>query len=323
MKSIGRLIFILLFILMFLQADIGLSGGKGKSDVSTAKKKEVQNEKTKLPWAFGGFKNQEQFHLRYFYIFREAVEKAGFENQDWEDSIRENSGIVEIWFKRDGSLFRLDRYLEKLESPCESYEGKEPEPLTYEGKIYRLYERIIQKGLQKTEYKLTSQTKTTYDPDKTKNKTEKVCKFEKNSWKEIIELDQEGALGFMTRGETVQPVFWFYFSSSPMSKELETSGLELTKLMKPLKYKKITEGWKKKEEIAGRATVRNYDAAPIFGGGEGFQLIDTELGIGLSGYLEEFRNLDTGKKAKFEKPKLIYIALILETTFSDDVFEIN
>ena len=75
----------------------------------------------KSPWDDYGYKKLAQFHLRYYYIFEEAIEKVLKGEMSWEEAIKDNRGIVEVWFKSDGSLFRLDRYIEKLDAKCQSY----------------------------------------------------------------------------------------------------------------------------------------------------------------------------------------------------------
>lgn len=308
MKTIFKLFFVISFVVVLIQFNSGMKGEDSKTEKMTSADWELQESEIKLPWAFGGFKTADQFHLRFYYVFREALDRAGSGEMTWQDSIKNSTGIVEIWFKNNGKLFRLDRYFEKIKISCDSYEGDQPDTISHEGITYTLYNRIIQKGLSKTEYTLTS-------------RSNKICRFEKDTSKVNRETDQELALSLMTRGDTAEPVFFFYFSSSAASKSLETLDLELLKLTKPLKYKKIIQGWKEKQTIAGRTAIKNYNAAPIFGGGEGFQLIDTELGIGLIGYIEGYRDLSSGKKFQFKEPSLVFKALVVEITVSDETFE--
>jgi hypothetical protein len=115
----------------------------------------------------------------------------------------------------------------------------------------------------------------------------------------------------------------FYSSSSSDARELLMSGLELDKFMDPSGYERTVEGWKIKEKIAGRDAVK-HNTSPIsarFGLAKGFQFIDAELGIGLAGYLEECANSPTHKETKFEQPKLVFQALLVDTAVSGDVFE--
>ncbi len=264
----------------------------------------------KLPWKFGGFTSQNQLHLKYFYVFKDALDNAGIGEAAYDEAIKDNTGIVEVWFNSEGSLFRLDRYVEKPKVSCDSYEDPKPETLSYEGKTYTLIQRIIQKGLQKTEYKLVSNSS-------------RACRIEKNTTEVNITQNHDQALGSMTHGETVQPDFWFCFSSSATAKQMEELSYEMMKLTKRNKYDKVLAGWKDKQKVAERDTVKNYNSAPVFGGGEGYELIDVELGIGLEGYIEEYRDFGSGRKFQFEGAKLVYKALIVETSVPNDVFEIN
>jgi hypothetical protein len=104
---------------------------------------------------------------------------------------------------------------------------------------------------------------------------------------------------------------------------LGEAALELTKMMNPAEYKKIIQSWKVKKKIAGRTAVKDYMSPPAFRGGttKGFQFIDLELGIGLEGYLEGCSKSWVFQETKFEEPKLIYKALLVEKTAPPDVFE--
>lgn len=296
MKSSTKFVSFLFIIFMLFPSFTGMSRG-------------LQGE-IKLPWKFGGFTSQNQLHLKYFYVFKDALDRAGSGEAAYDEAIQNNTGIVEIWFNSEGSLFRLDRYVEKPKVSCDSFEDPKPETLSYEGKTYTLIHRIIQKELQKTEFKLTSNSS-------------RACRIEKNTTQVNITQNHDQALGSMTYGETVQPDFWFYHFYSDISKQMEASSHEMMKLLKRDKYEKVMAGWKDKQDVAGRTTIKNYNSAPVFGGGEGYELIDVELGIGLEGYIEEYRDFSSGRRFQFGGAKLVYKALIVETSVPDNVFEIK
>lgn len=81
----------------------------------------IPGAEAKSPWNDYGYEKLSQFHLRYYYVFGKAIDKVLKGEMGWEEAIKDNTGIVEVWFKADGSLFRLDRYIEKLEAKCESF----------------------------------------------------------------------------------------------------------------------------------------------------------------------------------------------------------
>ena len=54
---------------------------------------------------------------------------------------------------------------------------------------------------------------------------------------------------------------------------------------------------------------------------KGFQFIDKELGIGLEGYLEGCSKSWLYPETKFEELRLLYRALLGETTVSPDILE--
>lgn len=304
------------FVISFLVLGLALigSGGKIRQEwgISVAQAETSETE-IELPWNFGGYTKLDEFHLRYYYVHGEAIERVLTGEMSWEESIKDNTGIVEVWFKSRGSLFRLDRYIEKLGVICESYEGAPPDTTSYNGKTYSLFERRIQKGLQKTHYGFAYRVQTGYD-EQTKQAIGEGCHYEKSASKAAKERDQKSAL----------PLGALYSSSGSEDKELEISGLELDELMNPVRYKKIVEAWKVKQTIAGRTAIKHYwSPAParFVLITEGFQFIDADLGIGLAGYLEGCRQHVGYKEIRFEEPKLVFKALLVETTVSSDAFE--
>lgn len=325
-------VFVKLFTALFLVTGLILiSCGKKSEEPKTGEipfaEEEASESKIEFPWNNYGYEKQTQFHLRYYYIFGEAIGKVLKGEMSWEEAIKDNTGIVEVWFKRDSSLFRFDRYIEKLDAKCQSYEGKPPDTLSYNDKTYYLYERIIQKGKQFTSHTFSSGAHVGYD-DETKQAIAEGCRYEKFTSEKKKPVDQGSAISWMMMGHQSGAGFGFYLNQrlDGMEKdfeEAEKAALELTKMMNPSEYKKIIEGWKVKKKIAGRTAVKDYDSPPTVGsviGMKGFQFIDAELGIGLAGYLEGCPKIWFYKETKFEEPKIMYKALLVDTTVSPDVF---
>ncbi|MEE8638110.1 MAG: hypothetical protein V3T21_03595, partial [Candidatus Margulisiibacteriota bacterium] len=122
MKGLAKL-----FVVLFLVSGLILSGCAEKKEKAETKKTKAE-EKISItaeqpPWDDYGYKELNEFHLRYYYILAEAINKVLDAEMSWEEAIKDNTGIVEVWFKSDGSLFRLDRYVEKLKAKCKSYKG--------------------------------------------------------------------------------------------------------------------------------------------------------------------------------------------------------
>lgn len=283
----------------------------------------------KIPWDDYGYIKLSQFHIRYYYIFEEAIDKVLRGEMSWEEAIKDNTGIAEVWFKSDSSLFRFDRYIEKLEAKCQSFKGKSPDTISYNDKIYSLHERTVQKGKNLTSYTFRSGAQIDYD-NKTKQAIAKDCYYEEFTSEKKEPVDQSSAISSMMIGHTSGAGFGFYLRQKTGDEEfdkdleeLEESGLGLTKLMNPEKYKKIVETWKIKKEIAGRTAVKDISSPPLFKGGismKGFQFIDKELGIGLEGYLEGCTKSWIYPETQFKEPKVVYKVLLVETTVSPDVF---
>jgi hypothetical protein len=323
-----------LFMVLFLVSGLILSGCAEKKEKAetkkTAAKGKVSTTAEQPPWDDYGYEKLNQFHLRYYYIFGTAIDRVQKGEMSWEEAIKDNTGIVEIWFKSDTGLFRLDRYIEKLGAICKSYEGDPPDTLSYNNRTYHLQERIIQKGKQFTSYTFHSGDQIGYD-QKTKQAIAKSCRYEKFTTEKSRPVDQGSALVWMMFGHVSGDGFGFYLNQKMGDEELDEDleklgegALELTKLMNPSEYKKIIEGWRVRREIAGRTAAKNYNSPPPFRGIlgiKGFQFIDLELGIGLEGYFQGFPKIYQHPEIKFDEPMLSYKALIVEKTVPPDVFE--
>lgn len=313
MKVLVKCFTVLFLVSGLILISCGKKGEEPETGEISLVEEEAPEAEIELPWIFGGYTKLDQFHLRYYYVSGKAVMRVLRGEMSWEESIKENTRIDDVWFKSDGSLFRLDRYVEKIEAKCESYEGAPPDTISYNGKTYSLYERLIQKGLQETNYTFAYRTKTGYD-EQSKQAIAQDCYYERITSEASKEQNHSSAISEAVLGLVI------YHSSGSDDKESLISDLELDKLMNPSRYKRIMEGWKLKQKIAGRTAVKHYYAIPVVAVGvEGFQFLDTKLGIGLVSYIEECRAF---KEIKFEEPKLRYKALLVETTVSLDVFEI-
>jgi hypothetical protein len=317
------------FIVFLLAFGLIISGCADKKEEPKAAEEKASASEAQVPWNDFGYQKLDQFHVRYYYVFAEAIEKVLKGEMDWDQAIKDNTGIVEVWFKSDGSLFRLDRYIKKLHAKCKTFEGARPATISYNGKTYSLQERLVQKGKQFESFTFQSGDQTGYD-DLTKQAIAETCRYEKFSSGKDRPVDQGTALNWMTAGHTSLAGFVFYLTRRSGDAELDEdvedlkgSALELTKLMNPAEYKKILQGWKVKKKIAGRTAVKDYMSPPAFRGGatDGYQFIDLELGIGLEGYLEGCPKSWLFKETKFEEPKLTYKALLIEKTAPSAVFE--
>jgi hypothetical protein len=330
MKNLVKLFTVLFFISLLTILICGEKGERAEAGVMSLAKGYASGAEDKVPWDDYGYMDLNQFHLRYYYIFSDAVDKVLRGEMSWEEAIKDNTGIAEVWYKSDGSLFRFDRYIEKLDAKCQSYEGKPPDTLSYNDKTYYLYERIIQKGKQLTSYTFRSGTQIDYDHE-TKQSIAESCRYEEFTSEKKEPVDQDSAISWMMMGHVSGAGFGFYLTQKTGDEELDKgleelgeSSLELTKFMNPEQYKKIVEGWKVKKEIAGRKAVKDISSPPPFAGHltmKGYQFIDIELGIGLEGYLEGCTKSWIYKETIFKEPKLRYKALLVEKTVSQDVFE--
>lgn len=330
MKILVKLLMVLFIISASALLNCGEKGERAEAGEISPPRGNSPETEVKIPWDDYGYKKLTQFHLRYYYIFEDAVDKVLRGEMSWDEAIKDNTGIVEVWFKNDGSLFRFDRYIEKLDARCESYEGKSPDTISFNNKTYSLYERTVQKGKQSTSYTFRSGTQIGYD-DEAKQAIAESCRYEELTSEKNKPIDQSSAISRMMGDHTSGAGFAFYLRQETGDEELDKgmeelgeSNLELTKLMEPEKYKEIIETWKVKKEIAGRATIKDISSAPQFKGGismKGFQFIDKELGIGLEGYLEGCSKSWLYPETQFEEPQLLYKALLVETAVSPDVFE--
>lgn len=306
MKTIARFLAILFLVLGAAAIDSTVMG---------------EEANVELPWNYKGYMNLGQFHLRYYYVFGYAIEAVFTGEKNWDESIKDNTGIAEVWFSKDKNMLRVDRYIENLGVRWNSFEGAPPATISYNGTTYSLYDRTIQKGLKTTRYTFNYRTQTDYDYEKSQAIVEGGY-YEKYDSEAYKEPDPEWAISLINTGHESRSGFTLYAPKSMDTKDLETAGFGLMKMMQPARHDKILEGWKVKENIAGRPAVKNYNSPPFFWGADGYQFIDKELGIGLAGYLEGCRASDTYKEMKFSEPKLVYEALIVDTSgVPSDVFE--
>lgn len=330
MKGLVKLFSVLFIFSVLTLLSYSEKGERAEAGEMSPAKGNSSGAEVKIPWDDYGYMKLTQFHIRYYYIFSDAVDKVLRGEMSWEEAIKDNTGIAEVWFKSDGGLFRFDRYIEKLDAKCQSYEGEPPDTLSYNDKAYYLYERIIQKGKQLTSHTFSSGTQIDYDHE-TKQAIAESCRYEKFTSEKKKPVDQGSAISWMMMGHVSGAGFGFYLTQKMGDEELDESleelgesTLELTRLMNPEEYKKIVESWKFKKEIAGRKAVKDISSPPPFKGYlnmKGYQFIDTELGIGLEGYLEGCSKSWVYPETIFEEPKLVYKALVVETAVVPDVFE--
>ena len=330
MKILVKLFSVLFIFSVLTLLSCGEKGERAEAGEMSPAKGNSTGAEIKIPWDDYGYMKLTQFHIRYYYIFSDAVDKVLRGEMSWEEAIKDNTGIAEVWFKSEGGLFRFDRYIEKLDAKCQSYEGEPPDTLSYNGRTYYLYERTIQKGKQFESHTFSSGTQIGYD-DETKQAIAESCRYEKFTSEKRQPVDQGSAISRMMMGHVSGAGFGFYLTQKTGDEELDKgleeldeSTLELTRLMNPEEYKKIVEGWKVKKEIAGRKAVKNSSSPPAFKGiltMKGYQFIDAELGIGLEGYYEGCSKSYMYEETIFEEPKLVYKALLVETAVPPDVFE--
>ena len=319
MKNFTRLL-----IVSFLVSGLILSGCAEKKEKPKKAKTEekISAAGIQYPYDDFGYRKLNEFHLRYYHVQADAIDKVLDGEMNWDEAVKDNTGLVEVWFKSDGSLLRIDRYVEKLKAICKSYLGKPADTLSYNNQTYYLQERIIQRGKQSTTYTFDYKTSIGYD-NKTKQSISPDCFYEKFTSEKSMPANQSWALFWMGIG--------MHFVEEMDDKELERdlweankAALELTKMMNPPEYRKVIESWKVKKAIAGRTAVKDYGSPPSFRGIigiKGYQFIDTELGIGLEGYLEGFPKLYSKPEIKFDTPKLMFKALIVEKSVPPGVFE--
>ena len=195
----------------------------------------IPGKEDKSPWNDYGYEKLNQFHLRYYYIFSEAIDKVLKGEMAWEEAIKDNTGIVEVWFKADGSQFRLDRYIEKLEAKCESHKGTPPDTISNDDKIYSLYERLIQKGAKSTSHTFRSGDQIGYD-DETKQAIAKNCYYEEFTQENKKPVEQGSAINWMKVGHQSGAGFGFYVKErlggmEDDFEEAEESALEIDRVV--------------------------------------------------------------------------------------------
>ena len=220
MKVLVKLFTVLFIISVLTLLSCGNKGEKSEAGEMSLTKENSSGAEVNIPWDDYGYMKLTQFHIRYYYIFSDAVDKVLRGEMSWEEAIKDNTGIAEVWFKSDGGLFRLDRYIEKLDAKCQSYEGKPPDTLSYNDKTYYLYERIIQKGKQFASHTFSSGTQIDYDYE-TKQAIAESCRYEKFTSEKKEPVDQGSAISWMMMGHVSGAGFGFYLTQKTDDEEFD------------------------------------------------------------------------------------------------------
>ncbi|MFH1756636.1 MAG: hypothetical protein ABH969_01185 [Pseudomonadota bacterium] len=257
-------------------------------------------QKDPIPWTFGGYEKIEMLHIKYWMAGRDTL--ASIESFQ---KLKLDSEIQEIWYKKSGSQFRVDKYIEMGSSKCNQFKGKEWEKISQDGKTYGLKDRIIQSGPKRVTLSLQN-ISSGGGKELCEYKRSEMTRRESNSIKDALQL-----------------LALIPYLANPEFKEMALSILDLEKAMNPDQYKKTIAELKKRQEIQGRKTAKwNTNHGLIKFIAKGYALVDLEWRMGLEGYLTGGQQGQGQPAVVFQNPVCIYKVLSLETKVPDGkVFE--
>ena len=93
MKNLAKV-----FVVSLLVSGLILSGcaeKKEKADTKkTTAKEKVAATAEQPPWDDFGYEKLDEFHVRYYYVFEDAIDKALRGELSWKNALKDNTGLV-------------------------------------------------------------------------------------------------------------------------------------------------------------------------------------------------------------------------------------
>jgi hypothetical protein len=251
-------------------------------------------EDNPIPWTFGSYGKIEALHITYWSGARDAFgdidtfKKPGFPPE-----------FQEVWYRKSGSQFRVDRYIEMGSITCTEFKGKQWEKIAQDGNTYVLKERTIQSGPKRVVIVLQNISS---------GAGKELCEYQRSEMTKRESKSIKDALQLLA----LTP-----YLANPEFKEMDLSMLEMEKEMNPDQYKKTLAELKKRHEIQGRKTAKwNTGHGLIRFIAKGYAYVDLEWGMGLEGYVTGGQ-LQGKPAVVFQHPVCIYKVLTLDTTIPD------
>jgi hypothetical protein len=248
------------------------SAGSSKAD--TDPPDVIGHVDSRIPWSPGNVDQLRGLHLRVWGLTNEDVKKL----QDVVSGRRKvTPRISEIWFTAKPPRLRVDRFWDQTgpyPKDLAEFEGHAWETMTFEGKPFVLYERVIVHDTQETTYKL-KKLRTVFNRDGVQGARAEIGTFTKT----VRAIPAPTVATALKAGTIDIPVM------SSHRCELWLKLLEESDRTKqPERYEQAMAGLRERRTIAGRTAARHVHSAAL----ESilrYDFIDLPTAIGLEGYL--------------------------------------
>lgn len=269
------------------------------------------NVDSRIPWTPGGGDKLQGLHLQFWGLTNDDVKQL----QDVVSGRRKlTPRVSEIWFTASPPRLRVDRFWDQTgpyPKDLTELEGHEWETMTFEGKPFVLYERVIVNGTQETAYTL-KKLRTVFNKDGVQGTRAEIGTFVKT-----VRAVSAPAIDTALKAGTIDILVM-----SPHRCELWLKLLEGGDRVKlPERYEQAMAGLRERRTIAGRTAARYVHSAAL----ESilrYDFIDLSTAIGLEGHLTGWAG-PASYRPPWKDDYCIYRVVLFEPTLpAADVFDV-
>jgi len=237
------------------------AGAKGEAD-------------SRIPWTVDGCDVLRGLHLRIWGMTSDDVKNV----QEIVSGRRKiTPRVSEIWFTAEPPRLRVDRFWDQsgpYPKDLTEFEGHPWETITFEGKPFVLYERVVIDGTQETAYAL-KKLRTVFNRDGVQGARAEIGTFEKA----VRPVPAPTVAAALKAGTLDLPVMRAQACQRWLDL-LERGDRE--KL--PQRYEQAMEGLRERRTIAGRTAARYVHSATLESVLR-YDFVDLKTAVGLEGHL--------------------------------------
>jgi hypothetical protein len=284
------------------EGDQQASKGSTSAQQSARPTEVKSNVDSRIPWTLGGGDKLRGLHLRFWGMTNDDVKQL----QDVVSGRQKiTPRVSEIWFTASPPQLRVDRFWDQTgpyPKDLTEFEGREWETITFEGKLFVLYERVIVNGTQQTSYEL-KKLRTVFNKDGVQGTRAEIGTFEKT-----VRTVSAPTIDTALKAGTIEiPVM------SQNQCELWLQLLEEGDRVKmPELYKQAIAGLRERRTIAGRTAARYVHSATLESVLQ-YEFIDLPTAIGLEGNLTGWAG-PASYRPEWKDNYCIYRVVLFDTT---------
>jgi len=287
-------------------------GSKAQPRQTDAKPPGVKsNVDSRIPWTLGGSDKLRGLHVQMWGLTNDDVKQL----QDVVSGRQKTvPRVSNIWFTASPPRLRVDRFWDQTgpyPKDLTEFEGREWETMTFEGKLFVLYERVIVNGTQETAYTL-KKLRTVFNRDGVQGARADIGTFVKT-----VRAVSAPTIDTALKAGTIDiPVM------SPHRCELWLQLLEEGDRVKlPERYKQAMAGLRERRTIAGRTAARYVHSATLESVLR-YDFIDLPTAIGLEGHLTGWAGPASYRPAWKDNYCIYRVVLFDPTPPAADVFDV-